>query len=93
MRVRILEAFARAAPVVTTTVGVEGIDARPGVEISIADSPDEFAGAVIRILQDKELRERLAVNGRRLAEEKYDWHVVLKELDNVYLELAGNHVC
>jgi polysaccharide biosynthesis protein PslH len=93
MRVRILEAFARAAPVVTTTVGAEGIDARPDVEVSIADSPGEFASAVIRILQDKKLRERLAVNGRRLAEEKYDWHVVLKELDNVYHELAGNHSC
>ena len=93
MRVRILEAFARAVPVVTTTVGAEGIDARPGVEVSIADSPSEFASAVIRILQDKELRERLAVNGRRLAEEKYDWHVVLKELDNVYHELAGIHSC
>lgn len=93
MRVRILEAFARAAPVVTTTVGAEGIDARPGVDLSIADSPGEFASAVIRILQDKELRERLAVHGRRLAEEKYDWHVVLKELDNVYHELAGIHSC
>ena len=93
MRVRILEAFARAAPVVTTTVGAEGIDARPDVEVLIADGPSEFASAVIRILQDKDLREMLAVNGRRLVEEKYDWHVVLKELDNVYHELAGNQSC
>ena len=91
MRVRILEAFARAAPVVTTTVGVEGIDARSGVEVLIADSPEEFAGAVVSVLNDKDLRERLSANGRRLVEEKYDWKVVLKELENVYRKLAGNH--
>jgi glycosyltransferase involved in cell wall biosynthesis len=88
MRVRILEAFARAAPVVTTTVGVEGIDARPGMDVSIADSPEDFAEAVINLLLDKELREKLSRNGRRLVEEKYDWQVVLKELDRVYQRLS-----
>lgn len=89
MRVRILEAFARGAPVVTTTVGLEGIDAVSGQDVLVADCPEHFAGAVIELLQNKELRQRLSTNGRRLVEEKYDWQVVLGELDRVYKGLAG----
>ena len=90
MRVRILKRlFARAAPVVTTTVGIEGIDARFGEDVLVADSPEDFAGSVITLLQDKELQQKLAINGRRLVESKYDWQVVLGELDRVYQGLAG----
>jgi polysaccharide biosynthesis protein PslH len=88
MRVRILEAFARAAPVVTTTVGLEGIDAIPGTDVMIADNPEDFAKSVIDTLEDKELQQRLSINGRRLVEEKYDWQVVLRNLDAVYNRLA-----
>lgn len=88
MRVRILEAFARAAPVITTTVGLEGIDARPGQDVLIADSPEDFASSVVSLLRDKELQERISANGRRLVEEKYDWQVVLGGLDSLYQELS-----
>jgi glycosyltransferase involved in cell wall biosynthesis len=84
MRVRILEAFARATPVVTTTVGLEGIQAEPGREVLVADNPADFAQSVLHILQDKTLQERLSVNGRHLVEHKYDWQVVLGELDKIY---------
>jgi glycosyltransferase involved in cell wall biosynthesis len=89
MRVRILESFARAAPVITTTVGLEGIDARPGLDVLIADSPEEFASSVIELLQDHELQQQLSSNGRCLVEEKYDWQVVLGSLDRLYQTLAG----
>lgn len=89
MRVRILEAFARAAPVVTTTVGLEGIDAHPGEDVLVADSPEKFAESVIQLLQDQELQQRISMNGRRLVEAKYDWQVVLRELETVYKTLDG----
>jgi polysaccharide biosynthesis protein PslH len=88
MRVRILEAFARAMPVVTTTVGLEGIDARSGTDVLVADSPEDFADSVIRLFRDKELQRKLSMNGRRLVEEKYDWQAVLGELDRIYRALA-----
>ena len=88
MRVRILEAFARGMPVVTTTVGLEGIQAEPGSDVLVADSPDEFAQSTLRLLSDRELQARLSENGRRLAKEKYDWQVVLDRLDKVYQSLA-----
>jgi glycosyltransferase involved in cell wall biosynthesis len=88
MRVRILEAFARAMPVVTTTIGLEGIQAEPGRDVLVADDPADFAQSVIDLLQDKMLQDELSTNGRRLVENKYDWQVVLGELDKTYERLA-----
>ncbi len=84
MRVRILEALARGMPVVTTTTGVEGIDALNEEHLLVADEPTQFAEAVVRILKNPVLGEKLVVQGRRLAEEKYDWQVVLPKLEAVY---------
>lgn len=84
MRVRILEAFAYSMPVVTTTVGLEGIQATPNQEVLIADSPADFANATIRLLEDDVLQEKISQNGRILAETKYDWKVVLKLMGTIY---------
>ncbi|MCJ7535285.1 MAG: glycosyltransferase family 4 protein [Anaerolineales bacterium] len=89
MRVRILEAFARGMPVVTTTVGLEGIDANPGEHVLVEDTPQEFAQATLQLLADPSLASNLAQRGRVLAEEKYDWQVVLLHMDAVYENLAG----
>lgn len=88
MRVRILEAFARGMPVVTTTVGLEGIDAQPGVEVLVEDSPETFASAVMGLLSNPEWQAELALRGRQLAERKYDWKAVLGQLDEVFKQLA-----
>lgn len=84
MRVRLLEAFARAMPTVTTTIGLEGIEATSGQEVLVADTPTDFATATLDLLTDRELQTRLAHNGRQLAESKYDWRVVLQKMDAVY---------
>ncbi len=88
MRVRILEAFARAMPVVTTTVGLEGIQAQPSKDVLVEDTPHAFAQAVINLLNDKSLQDQLSKNGRRLAENRYDWQVILKDLDKVFEQFA-----
>lgn len=84
MRVRILEAFAQAMPVVTTTVGLEGIEARPGHDVLVADTPEDFAVSVIKLVNDESLQMHLAANGRKLAENRYDWKVVLQRMDSIY---------
>jgi glycosyltransferase involved in cell wall biosynthesis len=84
MRVRILEAFARGMPVVTTTIGLEGIDAEPGRDVLVADTPQDFAGEVLRLLEDKALQGVLSNNGRLLVEKKYDWRVVLGKMEEIY---------
>jgi len=84
MRVRLLEAFSRAMPTVTTTIGLEGIEAESGREVLVADSPEEFARAVLHLLRNPALQDHLAEHGRILAQKKYDWRVVLAKMDAVY---------
>jgi glycosyltransferase involved in cell wall biosynthesis len=86
MRVRLLEAFARAMPAVTTTIGLEGIEANHGEHVLVADDPNSFAEAAVRLLRDPDLQHRLGENGRRLAQEKYDWRVVLQKMDAVFTQ-------
>lgn len=84
MRVKILEAFARGIPVVSTTVGAEGIEARSGEHLLVADEPAAFARAVLSLVQEPREAERLASSARRLVTEKYDWRTALTGLDRVY---------
>lgn len=84
MRVRILEGFSRAMPMVTTTIGLEGIDAVPGRDILVEDTAQGFARATLDLLKNRHQQSRLGENGRRLATTRYDWQVVLKQLDKIY---------
>ena len=86
MRVRLLEAFARAMPTVTTTIGLEGIHAEADKEILLADDPETFAASTVNLLNDPELQQSLAENGRKLAVSRYDWRAVLKLMDAVYAQ-------
>jgi glycosyltransferase involved in cell wall biosynthesis len=78
-RLKILEAMALGTPVVSTTKGAEGLEVTPEQEIAIADGPAEFAAEVVRLLGDRSLRARLAANGRRLVEERYNWGQIGEE--------------
>jgi glycosyltransferase involved in cell wall biosynthesis len=71
-RLKILEALGAGLPVVATTIGAEGIEAKDGVDLLIADSADDFADRCVSLLQDAGLRERLAAAGKLLIKEKYD---------------------
>jgi glycosyltransferase involved in cell wall biosynthesis len=76
-RLKILEAMALRAPVVATSKGAEGLDVRDGEHLLIADTPEAFADATIRLLKEPGLRERLADNAYQLVREHYDWAVVM----------------
>jgi len=73
-RLKILEALARGVPVVTTSLGCEGLGLRAGHEVLIADDAEGFAACVDRLLADDELCRSLAVQGRAVAEARFDWH-------------------
>jgi polysaccharide biosynthesis protein PslH len=87
-RLKILDAFACGKAVVSTMVGCEGIDVTPEKDILIGDSPEEFAGQVIRLFEDEALQNTLAVNGRRLVEEKYSWAKIGDDLNRAYELIA-----
>ncbi len=89
MRVKILDAWSWALPVVSTTVGGEGIAYRDGDNILIADSEHDFASAVIKVLSDPDHSASLRKAGRRWVEELYDWRQVYAAWDTVYQELLA----
>ncbi len=84
MRVKILNALAQGLPVVSTRLGCEGIQVTHERDILVADTPAEFADAVLRVLEDPALAARLSDNGRRLAETVYDYRVACRPLDEIY---------
>jgi glycosyltransferase involved in cell wall biosynthesis len=84
MRVKILNALAQGLPIVSTSLGCEGIQVAPGRDILVADSPQDFAEAVLRVLDDPALAMRLGDNGRQLAEYQYDYRRACLPLDTVY---------
>jgi len=87
VRNKILEAMAMGRPVVSTSVGCEGLDVTDGENIIIADKPEDFAHKVISLLESPELQKKLIRAGRKLVEEKYSWENVCKKLENVYEKL------
>jgi glycosyltransferase involved in cell wall biosynthesis len=72
-RLKVLEGFARGIPVVSTTVGAEGLDARAGEHLLIADDTRAFAGAVSALLRNLDLGLRLTRNASALAKDRYAW--------------------
>jgi glycosyltransferase involved in cell wall biosynthesis len=87
-RLKILEAMALGRPVVSTTIGCEGLNVENGKHLLIADSPAEFAQQTIRLFQDRHLYQRISANGRRLVETQYGWDQIAKKLMDVYSELS-----
>jgi glycosyltransferase involved in cell wall biosynthesis len=88
MRVKILNALAHGLPIVSTSLGCEGIQVTHEHDILIADTPAEFANAVLRVLEDAGIAARLSHNGRRLAETVYDYRVACCPLDKIYQRAA-----
>jgi len=72
-RLKILEAWGAGAPVVSTTLGAEGLPARDGQHLLLADGGEPFARAVSRLLQDVALRQQMGCAGRALLESQFTW--------------------
>lgn len=84
MRVKILDAWARALPVVTTRIGCEGIALQDGENALLADEPADFARATRALLRDRARAEQLARNGRAWVVARYNWRETYRAFDQVY---------
>jgi glycosyltransferase involved in cell wall biosynthesis len=84
MRVKILNALSQGIPMVSTTVGCEGIAVTHGEDILVADDPAAFADATVRVLKDAALNQHVTTRGRQTAEQKYDYRQACKPLDALY---------
>jgi polysaccharide biosynthesis protein PslH len=83
-RLKILEALAMSKPLVSTTVGAEGIEAVPDRDLVIADRPEEFADEVVSLLRFAERRQALGSAGYRLVQNQYNWARIVKDLEKIY---------
>lgn len=88
MRVKILNALAQGIPMVSTTVGCEGIGVTDGEDILIADDAAAFADATVRLLNDAELNRQVTQAGRRTAVQRYDYRQACRPLDDIYAAQA-----
>ena len=88
-RLKILEAFALGAPVVSTAIGYEGLAVKPGRHLLQADDSDAFVAAVERLIVSPERRRELARNARLLVEQRYDWAGIVDRLDEDYERLLS----
>jgi glycosyltransferase involved in cell wall biosynthesis len=88
--VKILDALATGTPTVSTTFGNEGIGAVPGEDLLVADTPTDFAAAVIRLLRDPEYAARLGRHGRGFVDAHYGRDAVMASLDAAIADAVGN---
>ena len=83
IRVKILEAMGMCLPVVATSVGAEGIEAVPGEHLLIADSPQQFVDAIVRLVEHPELASRMTDAARTLVERRYSIGAMTSAISDV----------
>ena len=88
-RLKVVEALAHHLPIVTTTVGCEGIDVRNGATALVEDDAVAFAGACARLCEDGALRQRLADAGAALFEQRYTWASIERRIGDLATATAG----
>ena len=89
-RLKVVEALANRLPLVTTTVGCEGIDVVDGVHALVADDAADFAAACVRLAGDGELRQRLADAGHELFAGRYDWDRIESDVAALATEVVSS---
>lgn len=89
-RLKILGAMAAKLPVVTTNIGIEGIDAEDGKHVLYGQTPNQLADLAIKLLNDKKLYEQVAEHARKLVEEKYSYPAIAEKLDAIYQEVQNS---
>ena len=89
IRLKLLEMFAERRAVVSTSIGCEGMGVEDGTHLLIADDPAGFAGAVLRLLDDDQLRAALGDRARRHVELLYDWEKIAVQYEDAYRSVVG----
>jgi polysaccharide biosynthesis protein PslH len=88
-RLKVVEALALGKPVVSTTLGCEGVDVRDGEHLLIGDTAEAFAAQIERLFESPETGGRLGRAGRELMERQYSWDYAGQRLEEVYRLVLG----
>jgi glycosyltransferase involved in cell wall biosynthesis len=89
---KVLEAMACATPVITSPQGVNALDIKPGEEIMVGNNPTTFAQAVIDLLDNPELRDKVGNAGRHYVEKNHNWSDITAKLEIIYIETINQHL-
>jgi glycosyltransferase involved in cell wall biosynthesis len=81
--------MALGRPVVSTSIGCEGLDVVNGLHLLIADNAAQFAEKIMCLMTDKELYQRIVKEARQFVEGKHDWDIIAGQLLGVYSELTS----
>ncbi len=86
---KVLEGMSMGLPMVITSIANEGIGAIPGEEVLVADDPTSFAAAVVRLLEDADLRRAIGGRARRVIERRWSWAAHFADLEAAMLSLVA----
>jgi len=89
-RLKVLEGLAMGKPLVSTSVGCEGIHVQDGEHLLIADDPQALSDAALRVLSDASLAAALARQGRALVEREYGWAAITAQLESFYAQVLAD---
>jgi glycosyltransferase involved in cell wall biosynthesis len=88
-RLKILEGLAMEKPIVTTSIGCEGLGVVDREHLRVADDPQQFAEDTAQLMSDRKLASELAHNGRALVERDYSWSVIVHRLEQFHSQLIS----
>jgi polysaccharide biosynthesis protein PslH len=83
-RLKILDAMAMGKPMVSTTIGCEGLRVTHGENILVADTPREFSNRLVQLFENEDLRRQIGAAGRALVEREYCWERIGQQLEKAY---------
>lgn len=81
---KVLDAMAMGKAIVSTSIGCEGLDVRPGEHLMVVDTPDMFAREVLALLANRQKRLELGRAARSLVEGRYSWKIIGSRLLEAY---------
>jgi glycosyltransferase involved in cell wall biosynthesis len=90
-RLKVLEGLAMGKPVVSTTIGCEGIDVLADEHLRIADTPETMAEAVLALQEERESAIAMGHRGRALVVDRYSWASITDHLEAFHQEILARH--
>jgi glycosyltransferase involved in cell wall biosynthesis len=90
-RLKVYEAMGMEIPIVSTTIGIEGLPVRHDAELLVADEPEAFAAAVVRLLREPALGDRLATNAATRVRAEFGWREVASRFASICGSLRAEH--
>jgi len=87
-RYKIIEAMATNTPVVTTSLGAEGLKIEPGKHLLVGDTAESLIKQTVKLLDNSKLQSKLAAAAKSVVEKNYNWESISKDLDKLYRELG-----